>query len=174
MDEIADQRLTDEVILLGLLSASHAAEHLAGEDEAMAKWLSGGRSTLANVHDYIASNLENWRNNRPRRAFGVFHCATDRLIGSIEVNLARTLGPGQVNISYGIFPRWRGQRFAMRALNLMGEYLRATTDVRQMVLRIAPANTASISVAENAGFAFLGVFDELEGPMTRYVRDVKP
>jgi RimJ/RimL family protein N-acetyltransferase len=63
---------------------------------------------------------------------------------------------------------------AIRALNLMDEYLRTATDASQIVLRVAPANTASIRVAEKAGFAFLGVFEEPEGPLARYVRDVKP
>jgi RimJ/RimL family protein N-acetyltransferase len=95
------------------------------------------------------------------------------LIGSIEVNLARILEPGQVNVSYGIFQEWRGRGLALRALDLMSEYLLGATDVRQMVLRIAPANTASLGMAEKAGFAFLGVFDEPEGSLARYVRDVK-
>jgi len=166
--------LTDGVIFLQTLTAEHAAEHLAGEDEEMAKWLSGGRSTLANVQAYIASNQENWRSNGPRRALGVFECASNRLIGSVEVNLSRVLGPGEVNVSYGIFPQWRGQGLAIRAVNLLGEYLRAATEARQIVLRIAPANAASIRVAEKAGFALLGVFEEPEGSMARYVRDVKP
>jgi hypothetical protein len=41
--------LTDGVVFLRPLTAEDAAEHLAGEDEEMAKWLSGGRSTLENV-----------------------------------------------------------------------------------------------------------------------------
>jgi len=174
MDSPTEQKLTDGVIYLQPLSAEDAAEHLAGEDEEMAKWLSGGRSTLANVQDYIASNQENWRSNGPRRAFGVFHCATDRLIGSVEVNLARILGPGEVNVSYGIFRPWRRQGFAVRALDLMDEYLRTASDVRRMVLRIASANTASVRVAEKGGFALLGVFEEPEGLLPRYVRDSKP
>jgi RimJ/RimL family protein N-acetyltransferase len=55
----------------------------------------------------------------------------------------------------------------------MGEYLHVATDVRQMVLRIAPANTASIRMAEKAGFTFLGVFDEPEGSLARYVRELR-
>ncbi len=77
--------------MLRPLVAEDATRHLAGEDEAMAEWLSGGRSTLADVQAYIASNQENWRSNGPRRALGVFECATNRLIGSVEVNLARVL-----------------------------------------------------------------------------------
>jgi RimJ/RimL family protein N-acetyltransferase len=70
-----------------------------------------------------------------------------------------------VNVSYGIFREWRGHRLAQRALDLTREFLRANTNVRQIVLRIAPANFASIRVAEKAGCVFLGIFDEVEGPM---------
>ena len=55
----------------------------------------------------------------------------------------------------------------------MNQYLRASTGVRQIVLRIAPRNVASIRVAEKGGFTYLGVFDEPEGPMARYIRNVK-
>ncbi len=165
-------KLTDGAVFLRPSCAEDAAEHLAGEDDEMAKWLSGGRSTLANVRNYIEKSKESWRNSGPRRAFGVFDCATERLIGSVEVNLARILEPGQVNVSCGIFREWRGRGLALRALDLMGEYLRVGTDVRQMVLRIAPANTASVKMAKKAGFAFLGVFDEPEGSLARYVREL--
>jgi RimJ/RimL family protein N-acetyltransferase len=164
---------TDGVIFLRPLRAEDAASHLAGEDEEMAKWLSGGRSTLASVEVYIEQNLENWRSGTPRRAFGVFDCATSQLVGTVEVNLSRILQADQVNVSYGIHQQWRGRGLAQRALDLMCEYLRVRTNARQVVLRIAPANVASIRVAEKGGFAFLGIFDEPEGRMARYMRDVK-
>jgi RimJ/RimL family protein N-acetyltransferase len=165
--------LSDSVIFLRPLGAEDAAEHLAGEDEEMTKWLSGGRSTLSNVQNYIANCQENWRSGGPRRAFGVFDCETRRLIGSIDANLALIFKPGQVNVSCGIFRQWRRRGLACRALNLMSEYLRVATDVRQIVLRIAPSNTASIAMAEKAGFAYLGIFDEPEGSLARYVREVR-
>jgi len=165
-------KLTDEVIFLRPLDAEDTADHLAGEDEEMAKWVSGGRSTPATVEAFIRNNQESWRSGGPRRAFGVFDCASNRLAGFIEVNLTRLVGPNQVNVSYGVFPRWRRQGVALRAINLMDEYLRRATEARQMVLRIAPANTASIKLAEKAGFTFCGLFDEPEGRMARYVRNI--
>jgi RimJ/RimL family protein N-acetyltransferase len=165
--------LTDGVIFLRPLSAEDAANHLAGEDDEMATWVSGGRSTPATVEAFIRNNQESWRNGGPRRAFGIFNCASNRLAGFIEVNLARIVEPGQVNVSYGVFPQWRRQGVALRAINLMDEYLRTATKARQMVLRIAPANTASLKLAEKAGFTCRGLFDEPEGRMVRYVRDVR-
>jgi RimJ/RimL family protein N-acetyltransferase len=164
-------KLTDGVIFLRPLDAEDAAEHFAGEDEEMARWVSGGRSTMADVEAFIRNNQESWRNGGPRRAFGIFDSASNRLAGFIEVNLARLAGPNQVNISYGVFRPWRRQGLAVRAINLMGEYLRTATDARQMVLRIVPENTASLRLAEKAGFTFCGLFDEPEGRMARYVRD---
>ncbi len=70
--------LTDGVIFLRPLHLGDAVDHLAGEDEAMAKWLSGGRSTLSTVQGYITSCQEHWRTNGPRRAFGVFDCSSNR------------------------------------------------------------------------------------------------
>jgi RimJ/RimL family protein N-acetyltransferase len=165
------QPLTDGVIFLRPHSAEDAADHLAGEDSEMAKWASGGRSTLASVEAFIQNSQESWRNAGPRRAFGIFHCATNRLIGFVEANLG-LLDPGQVNVSYGIFRPWRGQGLALRAIDLMDRYLRTETQARQMVLRISPENSASLKVAVKAGFTLCGVFDEPEGRLVRYVRSI--
>lgn len=173
MNPLSTPKLTDGVIFLRPQIAEDAADHLAGEDEEMARSVNGGRGTPATVEAFIRNNLESWRTGGPRRSFGVFDCASSRLIGFIEVNLARLLGPGQVNVSYGIFPQWRRQGLAVRAINLMDKYLRAATEARQIVLRISPANTASLKLAEKAGFTFQGLFDEPEGRMARYVRDLK-
>ncbi len=165
--------LTDGVIFLRPLTAEDAVHHLGGEDEEMGKWLSGGQSTLANVKKAVLNWQLNWQTGGPRRAFGVFDCATNRLVGFVEVNLARTVEQDQVNVSYGVFRPWRRQGLAVRTINLMDRYLRTTTKVRQIVLRIAPANVASIKFAEKAGFTFRGLFDEPEGRMARYVRDIE-
>ena len=173
MDLLNTQRLTDGIIFLRCLTAEDAADHLAGEDEEMAKWVSGGRSTLSTVEAFIRNNQESWRNGGPRRAFGVFDCASNRLIGFIEVNMARLVNAGEVNVSYGIFPQWRRKGLALRAIDLMDQYLRTAKEARQIVLRIFPANTASLKLAEKAGFTLQGLFDEPEGRMARYVRDIK-
>jgi len=162
--------LTDGVIFLRPLQLGDAADHLAGEDEEMAKWLSGGRSTLATVEAYILRCQENWQSDGPLRAFGIFDSGTGQLIGSIEANLAYRSVPGQLNVSYGVFPGWRGKGVAQRALDLMSSHLGNSTELSQMVVRIACENAASLRVIEKAGFQFLGIFDEPHGRMARYAR----
>lgn len=164
--------LSDGVVFLRPLHPEDAAEHLAGEDDSIAKWLSGGRSTLATVQSYIASCEEHWHTQGPRRAFGIFDGASKQLIGSIEATLAFTLAEGQVNISFGVFPHWRGKGVVQRALSIMGSYLKEETSVRQMVVRISTENLRSIRAINKAGFQFAGVFEEPEGAMARYLRDV--
>jgi hypothetical protein len=62
-------KLMDGVIFLRPQTAKDAADHLAGEDEEMAKWVSGGRGTPATVETFIRNNQESWRNGGPRRSF---------------------------------------------------------------------------------------------------------
>ena len=107
--------LTDGVVFLRPLRLQNAPDHLAGEDDEMARWVSGGHSTLADVQHYITVCQENWRTDGPIRAFGVFDCASGKLIGSIEASLAYRLVPGQVNISYDVFPGWGRRGIARRA-----------------------------------------------------------
>lgn len=129
---------------------------------------------METVQSYIRSCEENWRGEGPRRAFGIFDCASNRLIGSIEANLAfPLLEPGQANVSYGVFPAWRGTGIALRALRLMGAYLKSVAGLRQMVLRISSENAASLRVAEKSGFQLLGSFEEPEGRMVRYALDLR-
>ena len=165
-------RLTDGVIRLRPLTQADAAAHLAGEDEEMAKWLSGGRSTAATVRTAIDRFEEQWYTGGARRALGVFACSNDQLIGFVEANLDLLGNPEEVNVSYGIFPPWRGRALAGRAINLIGQYLRSATAARRIVLQIAPENARSIRVAEKARFARAGAHEVEEGRRVRYVREL--
>ena len=170
-DSTHELRLDDGVIFLRPLNVDDAAAYLAGEDEEMAKWVSGGRSTLAGVQAFIENSQQSWRCSGPRRPLGIFDAQTNRVIGFIEMNLAM-LEPGQVNISYGIFRDYRGLGLTGRAIELVAEYLRSATDARQMVLQIAPDNTASLKIPQKAGFVFVGVWDLPQGRLARYIRNL--
>jgi len=166
--------LTDGVIFLRPLYVTDAAAHLAGEDDEIAVYLSGGKSTEETVRTYIQRSLEEWRNDGPVRALGVFSCVDASLVGSIEANLSLpTLKARQVNLSYSVFLEWRGQGIAVRAVRLMCDYLQTCTDSAEVIIQIVPSNHASARVAEKAGFRFEGLQHESDTPMLRYSLDLQ-
>ena len=164
--------LTDGVVRLRPLTQADAAAHLAGEDEEMAKWLNGGHSTADMVQAAIDRFEEQWSLGGPRRAFGVFDCGSDQLIGFVEVNLELLGDPAEINVSYGIFRERRGRGHAARAIDLISEYLRSATKAKRIILLIAPANARSIRVAEKAGFARVGIHESAEGRRVQFVREL--
>jgi RimJ/RimL family protein N-acetyltransferase len=166
--------LTDDVIFLRPLRVEDGPAHLAGEDDEIAAYLSSGKSTEETVRTYIQRSLEDWRNDGPMRAFGMFTCTDASLVGSIEANLfLPTLKPRQVNISYGVFSEWRGQGIAVRAIRLICSYLRTCTDSAEVIIRTVPSNHASAKVAEKAGFRFEGLRHESEASMLTYSLDLQ-
>lgn len=70
---------------------------------------------------------------------------------------------GEIELDYGIAPRWRGQGFATRASMLASRWLLHDTGAREVELRIARGNRASQHVATKAGYQFVGtVIDTVE------------
>jgi 8-oxo-dGTP diphosphatase len=144
---------SDGVVLIRPLAVSDAEAHFAGEDDEMIRWLSGAPSTLESNRDFIADTLRMWAAGGPQFVFGVRWAATDELVGTIDARTREEeLGPGQVNIAYGVYPPWRGRGIAVRAVALMMEFLRTLPDATQGVIRVDPANRRSAAVARAAGF----------------------
>lgn len=107
------------------LGQGDAAAHLAGEDEELVRWLSGGPGSQETVRVYLRRCVEQWTTGGPVHAFGIRVRADHTpqaphvLAGTVEVQFDRPyLGPGQVNISYGLYPTWRGRGLATRAVAL--------------------------------------------------------
>jgi RimJ/RimL family protein N-acetyltransferase len=80
------------------------------------------------------------------------------------------LGPGDVNLSYQVYPWAQGQHFAQRAVHLVCAWLPTATTATTAVLWVEPANTASLRVAERGGFADCGLFTTSDGDRYRYYR----
>lgn len=149
--------LTDGVIMLRCLAAHDADAHLAGEDEDLIRWLSGGPGSLERLLPWIQDNREQWATGGPRRNFGVFDVASTALVGNAEAHLAMPgLEPGAVNISYGVFPYWRGRGLARRAVALICHWLRTQPACTTAVIRVAPNNTNSLRIPEALGFEHVG------------------
>ncbi|MFB7290229.1 GNAT family N-acetyltransferase [Actinacidiphila glaucinigra] len=145
-------RLSDGIIALSPLRLDDAQAHLAGEDEPLVRWLSGGRGTREGVEAYIRYCREQWESAGPLRAFGIRAGADETLAGTIDLRFAAEgLDPGQVNVAYGLYPSWRGRGLATRAVLLASRYA-AREGGKEAVIRVEPANAASAAVARRAGF----------------------
>jgi len=160
---------SDGVVRLRPLEPEDAAAHLAGEDVELRRWLSGGPSTIDTVNSLIARSTASWQTAGPMRNFGIWEEASGALAGNCEANsAAESIGPGEANISYAIWPRYRGRGFATRAVELLCAYLREATDWRRAIIRVEPANTRSLAVARRAGFV------EIPSSEPKFVRLARP
>src|SRR3989338_2694034 len=107
---------TDGVISLKPFELEDALAHLAGEDEEQQKWLSEGKSSLESVEKWIKKNLEYWKNDGPVFNFAIW--VNGNLVGMVEANTdikkVEGMKDGQANVSYGIYPQYRGKGYAAR------------------------------------------------------------
>jgi len=131
-----------------------AKEHLKGEDTEQIKWLSGGKSNIENVKKFITKNIKYWDNNGPVFTFAIT-LSDSTLIGMIEANpdykSIEGLKDGDVNISYGIYPDYRGKGYAIEAISLFLGFLKAKGGT-QAVMRVNPENKSSLRIPEKLGF----------------------
>jgi hypothetical protein len=65
------QKLTDGTITLRPFTIEDSEEHLEGEYKEQAQWLSGGKSTLEGMRNWITKNKQYWDNNGPVFNFAI-------------------------------------------------------------------------------------------------------
>jgi RimJ/RimL family protein N-acetyltransferase len=149
--------LTDGVVVLDALLPADVPSHLVGEDEESVRWLTEGqRSTAASTQIWIERSLAAWATGTHlQRPMALRDGASGNLAGMAEYNLDSAgcgLVAGEVNVSYQVYPDYRGRGFAVRALALLVEHLGSVPGVTSAVLRVAPGNKPSVRVAAKAGF----------------------
>lgn len=75
------------------------------------------------------------------------------VVGWIDYDSPRPwLGAGEVNVGYNVFPEFRGNGYATRALDMLVGHLGDDPAVVAATLLIDPDNEGSIGVAHRAGF----------------------
>ncbi|AJT42937.1 hypothetical protein UM93_06665 [Psychromicrobium lacuslunae] len=143
--------MQDRELVLSALSLQDAAAHLAGEDAELVRWLNGGVGTSVTVEAFIRRSLQHWERGGPILAFGIREDSV--LAGTLEIQFEQAgLPEHAVNISYGLYPGFRGRGLASRAVCLACAYagrLGATT----AIIKVEPENLASLAVAVRSGFA---------------------
>jgi len=164
--------LSDGVVTLSPLELADVDDHLAGEDEELAYWLNGGRGTRASVEAHIRDCVGQWSSGGPVYALGI-RVGRAGLAGTVEVQFARPyLAYDEVNLSYGIYPSWRRQGIATRAVLLACQFAAGMGAVRA-VIRADVRNLASAAVAVRTGFVHLKrTLDGDDAVLDWFVRDL--
>ncbi len=163
--------ISDEVIRLRPLAVEDVETHLAGCDRVMVDSLGGGElPTQAQVRRWLTTNASAWASDGPVVDLGIEDNATGALCGSVGMQRGLAyLEASQVNLTYSLYPPWRGRGYATRAVGLVMEVARHSADVDQFVIRAAAWNSASIRVAERLGFKFSHTSDDAHGRLEWFV-----
>jgi len=165
--------LTDHVIVLDGHTADDIEAHLEGEDEELARrfgWFPV-RSTRETVIAAIAGWQHDWDTEGDRRAFALRLLPGRELAGGCEV---RRVADRCAEVSYWVFPAFRGRGLAGRAVRLVGDWAGPGLGVKRLRLSIAPDNEASLRVARAVGFAPVGERDENGLTMLLFERRLAP
>lgn len=147
--------IADNIIILRPFKEEDAEEHLKGEDKDQIRWLSGGKSSLESVRNWIKKNQDYWQKGGPVFNFAIVDKVSNKLVGMVEANTdyekIEGLENSDVNISYGIYPQFRGKGYATRAVELLTAFLKEKR-INRAVIRVNPQNKKSVKVPMQSGF----------------------
>lgn len=134
------------------------AAHNAGEDELTVRWLTGGYGTPATTRAHFDQLAANAAAGRGKRGFGVWW--DGRLAGYVDCDPDNRDGlepedAGLVNLSYCVHPWARGHGVAVSAVRSICAFVRDNGIGTRTAIRVEPANTPSVRVAEKCGFRHL-------------------
>jgi Acetyltransferases, including N-acetylases of ribosomal proteins len=168
------ESLSDGVVLLDAHRIEDAEAHLRGEDAEMRRRFDAPRpatldETLRAIERWIAGRA----GGEPMFAYALRNLS-GLLIGGCELRMRSV---DSANISYWVFPRFRGRGHAVRMVALLYAAAGQVPGIRRLELRVSADNQQSRRVAEKAGFIETGTVEEktLTGTvstMLLYVKDL--
>ena len=157
--------IADQVIQLRPLSPEDAETHLLGCDPVTVESLGGGEPpNRSHVQLWLTKSASTWAEGEQVLVLGIEDTATGTLFGIVGIQRGLDyLQPGQVNLTYALYPNWRGRGYATRAVRLATEVARRAAPVREFVIRAAAWNGTSIRVAQRLGFQHSRTTDDANG-----------
>lgn len=144
--------LVDGSVALDRFTDADIGAVWAGEDDqfVLRSCLPGPFSEQDVAHR-IAEWQRQWCFGGSRRAFAIREAAARRLVGGCVLEIG-SADRESAELSYWVFPRYRGRGYATRAARLACTYAFHDLGLTRVVLHIEPTNEASLGVAAAAGF----------------------
>jgi pimeloyl-ACP methyl ester carboxylesterase/RimJ/RimL family protein N-acetyltransferase len=163
--------LSDGVVRLDAHGAEDAAQMVAGEDEEIGRRFDGGRPTsLARADAFIRQYIARRAAGGPEVTYAL-RAPDGILMGGAEI---RRPEAERVEVGYWVFPAFRGQRYARRALILLCQAAIDHIDgLAEISAQIEPDNPASLRTARAAGFSQAETVVENGVERLRFVRSLK-
>ena len=137
-------------------AVADAEAHSTGEDEEMMRRFdSPRRATLEETR----GAMQRWIDARADGSAVTYAVRTPsrELIGGCEIRL---ITAARANVSYWLFPAFRGHGYAARALALLSAAAAAITGLEQLEAHIDADNAASRRLAERCGYAEAGTVED--------------
>ena len=167
---------TDGIILLRQMTLDDVDEHLAGEDSATVKYFSGGVSSVQSVTDWINRSAKENLAGGPKLTFGIVLVQTNKLVGVVDINTnvhdIEFLQNDQGNIAYSVYPNYRKNGYATRAIDLLCKNVNKLMYVKTAVIRTNLDNTPSEQVALSASFTYIGTKMGSECALNWFAREL--
>lgn len=133
------------------LGPPHAAELLAGQDEALAREIIGRRWDPATLEEFLARSAR-WREDGPLREFAAIEQETGRLLGGGGLNtLTPGLERGQAMLTYWVLRAERGRGVGRQLATALVDRALADGRLWELVLLIAEENAGSRALASSLG-----------------------
>ncbi|MCP2315723.1 Protein N-acetyltransferase, RimJ/RimL family [Nocardia amikacinitolerans] len=165
-------QLSDGVIALRPIAVADAEAHLAAAGPGRARGPGGALGSLEDVRAHFEKCVASWASGGPERLFAITADHGASLVGTLDIQTSRFyLAAGQADLVFEIYPAYRGQGLATKAVILGCRYLAASGLADEVVLRIDPASSAAVGVARRARFHYLRSSDDpAEGPLDWYIQ----
>ena len=151
--------LTDGVALLDGPRPEDAEAHWAGEDFEMIRRFDPPlyrKGTLEQVRGVMRQWSDARAAGGPMFVYAI-RAGQGPLVGGVEL---RRITPERANVSYWVYPPFRGQGYAARGLRLLSNAARAVDALSQLEAHIDADNVASQRVALAAGYLSAGAIDD--------------
>lgn len=163
--------IEDVTIRLRALRAADADAHLAGCDQVIVDRLGGGtQSTREEVSRWLRQNAQAWADGGDVFDLAIEDRQSGLLAGCVGIQRGLDyLSAGQVNLTYALYPQWRGRGLATRAVRLAMEIAPRRGLVSEFVIRVAADNPESSRVAARAGFRAVRTTDDDHGHLRWHV-----